>query len=83
MSLNLTPDQKDKVQGYLSKMTPEQQQQQMALFLKLQHQQKLNAQVQAQMQQQKKLQAQSNQQVSNIQSQLPLMVQQQSVKLNY
>jgi hypothetical protein len=45
LTLNLTPDQKDKVQGYLSKMTPEQQQQQMALFLKLQHQQKLNAQV--------------------------------------
>lgn len=70
LTLNLTQEQKDKVQGYLAKMTPEQQQQQMALFLKLQHQQKLNAQVQAQLQQHKKLQSQ------NLQSQIPLPVQQ-------
>lgn len=74
LTLNLTPDQKEKVQGYLAKMPIEQQQQQMALFLKLQQQQKLNAQVQAQMEHQKRLQT-GGQSASNIQSQVPLTVQ--------
>ncbi|VDI10053.1 Hypothetical predicted protein [Mytilus galloprovincialis] len=74
LTLNLTPDQKDKVQKMLSTMPQEQQQQQMALFLKLQQQQKMNAQVQAQIQHQKKLQ-QNVQGTSNIQAQLPSTIQ--------
>ncbi|CAC5409705.1 unnamed protein product [Mytilus coruscus] len=74
LTLNLTPDQKDKVQKMLSTMPQEQQQQQMALFLKLQQQQKMNAQVQAQIQHQKKLQ-QNVQGTSNIQTQLPATIQ--------
>lgn len=56
LQLNLTPDQKNKVEGYLARMTPEQQQQQIKLFLNLQRQQQLQAQVQAQKAHQAKLQ---------------------------
>jgi hypothetical protein len=52
----LTPEQKNKVEGYLARMTPEQQQQQITMFLKLQQQQQLQAQVQAQKAHQVKLQ---------------------------
>ncbi|XP_060081481.1 BRD4-interacting chromatin-remodeling complex-associated protein-like [Ylistrum balloti] len=56
LNLNLTVEQKEKVQGYLAKMTPEQQQQQISLFLKLQRQQQLQAQVNAQVKAQQVLQ---------------------------
>ncbi|XP_062597186.1 uncharacterized protein LOC134258660 [Saccostrea cucullata] len=58
LQLNLTPEQKNKVEGYLARMTPEQQQQQITMFLKLQQQQQLQAQVQAQKAHQAKLQQQ-------------------------
>ncbi|XP_061181476.1 uncharacterized protein LOC133190016 [Saccostrea echinata] len=58
LQLNLTPEQKTKVEGYLARMTPEQQQQQITMFLKLQQQQQLQAQVQAQKAHQAKLQQQ-------------------------
>lgn len=58
LQLILTPEQKNKVEGYLARMTPEQQQQQITMFLKLQQQQQLQAQVQAQKAHQAKLQMQ-------------------------
>ncbi|XP_069132388.1 BRD4-interacting chromatin-remodeling complex-associated protein-like [Argopecten irradians] len=74
LNLNLTVDQKEKVQGYLSKMTPEQQQQQISLFLKLQRQQQLQAQVNAQVKAQQALQ--QKQTVGASSSKLPVTVQQ-------
>lgn len=58
LSLNLTPQQKEKVQGYLSKLSPEEQQAQLATFLRLQAQQQLQNQIRAQVQNQQQQQTQ-------------------------
>ncbi|XP_033752150.1 BRD4-interacting chromatin-remodeling complex-associated protein-like isoform X2 [Pecten maximus] len=78
LNLNLTVDQKEKVQGYLSKMTPEQQQQQISLFLKLQRQQQLQAQVNAQVKAQQVLQQKQTlgSALASSSSKLPITVQQ-------
>ena len=72
LTLNLTKLQKDKVQSYLDRMTPEQQQQylqtQQGILNRIQRQQELNTQIQAQVEAQKqKQQLQNQQQQANAQ----------------
>jgi len=61
LTLSLTPAQKNKVQSYLDRMTPEQQQQylqtQQPVLQRIQKQQQLNAQIRAQVEAQKKMAA--------------------------
>ncbi|KAK3103420.1 hypothetical protein FSP39_019068, partial [Pinctada imbricata] len=78
LNLNLTPAQKEKVEGYLSKMSPEQQQQQISMFLKLQQQQQLQAQVQAQVKAQQSkilIQQQGKTVIQTASTNIPLTVQ--------
>ena len=68
LTLSLTPAQRDKVQSYLDKMSPEQQQQylqtQQHVLTRIQKQQQLNAQIRAQVEAQKKQAAMSGGNVS-------------------
>ncbi|KAJ8298615.1 hypothetical protein KUTeg_022675 [Tegillarca granosa] len=87
LSLNLTPQQKEKVQGYLSKLSPEEQQAQLATFLRLQAQQQLQNQIRAQVQNQQQQQTQkllttqnTATQLQQQQSKIPSTVQVQSIQ---